>query len=106
MAIGCHCHAKLLADDLLVVEAQPLGKTAQLRLVGCLLKQDEDQEGKQREREAEPDDSADVGNALKQGDQNRRSDRVERELLPLGKTRWHGLEISAMGGATKGRPIP
>ena len=89
MAVGRHPHAQFLADHLLVVEPEPLGEARQLGLVGRLLEQDVDQEGEQAERENKADHAANEGNALEQGDEHRRGDRVEGQQLPLRKGRRH-----------------
>ena len=94
MAVARHADAQLLAGDLLVVEAKLVGEAGQLRLIGRLLQQDEDEEGEQAGGKGKADDAADEGSALKQHDQQRRADRVDREMLPFGSGGRHVASIS------------
>ena len=91
MAVACHSHAELLAGDFLVIDAEPVAKASELRLIGRLLKDDEDQEGEKPEREGETDDAADLGDPLQHHDQQRGGDRVNREILPVGDRVGHEL---------------
>ena len=75
--------------DFLVVEAKAAREARQFGLVGRLLKQDEDQEGEQAEREGEADQPPDIRNALEGEDEERGANRVERKLLPFGRGRGH-----------------
>ena len=61
MAVVRHADAKLLAGDFLVVEAKPVGEAGQLRLIGRLLEQDENEEGEEAGGKSEADDAADEG---------------------------------------------
>jgi len=89
MAVGRHADMKLPAADLLVVEAQAAGQPRQLRLIGRLLQEDENEEGEQCRRKAEADDPADERDSLEQHDEHRRGDRVDGQLLPLRVGRRH-----------------
>jgi len=90
VAVGRHADVQLLSRDLLVVESELVGEARQLGLVRRLLKHDEDEESEQAEREGEADESPDIGNALEEHDEQRRADRIERQLLPFGDRVRHG----------------
>ena len=101
MAVRRHLHPQFPARDLLVVEAEAARQPRQLGLIGRLLKQDEDEEGEQAEREGEADEPADDRDPLKQHDDERRGDRVERKLLPLRED--GGIMASMWRGADRGK---
>src|SRR5689334_6000418 len=64
VAVRRHPDPQVLAGDLLIVESEPARETRQLRLVGRLLQDNEDQEREQPERKSEANDPTDVRNAL------------------------------------------
>ena len=64
-----------------------LREARQLRLVGRLLQQDEDQEREQGSGEAEADDASDDRDPLQKQQDDRRGDRVKREVSAI-RERW------------------
>ena len=82
MPVAGHRDADLLAHDLLPVETEARGDSRQIGIEGCLLENEEDAEGEQREGEKRANDPSDIGNLEQQHQDQRRADGVDRKLGP------------------------
>src|SRR3546814_17414637 len=82
MPVAGHRDADLLAHDLLPVETEARGDSRQIGIEGCLLENEEDAEGEQREGEEPANDPSDIGNLEQQHQDQRRADGVDRKLGP------------------------
>ena len=104
MAVGRHAHPQRPAGYVLIVEPERAREARELRLIRRLLEDDVDEKGEQAEREGETDDAADDGKAHDEREQQCRSDRVQREVLPFGNGRRHGeREVWLPAPTFKGR---
>ena len=100
MAVGRHFDAQFPARHLLVAESELRRQSRELRLIRRLLEKDEDQEGKEAERNREADDPADHGNTLQQHDDERRTDGVKRKVLPFGEGGGHDKGQCGVNGTS------
>jgi hypothetical protein len=89
MTVGRHFDVKLLARDLLIIEPEAARQPRELGLVRRLLEKDEDEEGEEPQRDCKADESANDGESLKEHDEQRSANRVERQMLPLWEYRMH-----------------
>jgi hypothetical protein len=82
MPVASHRNADLLAHHLLPVETEARGDSREIGIEGCLLEDEENAEGEQREGEKRAKDPPDIGNLEQQHQDQRRADGVDRKLGP------------------------